>query len=60
MRGTCEQFSFNRVTVQNTLPTQKGRKIKKKKKGRIAQIEKLKLSTRTAAQFVETSLVLHF
>lgn len=32
----------------------------KKKKGRIAQIEKLKLSTRTAAQFVETSLVLHF
>ena len=59
MRGTCEQFSFNRVTVQNTLPTQKGRKIKKKK-GRIAQIEKLKLSTRTAAQFVETSLELHF
>ena len=32
VRGTREQFSFNRVTVQNTLPTQKGRKTKKKKK----------------------------
>lgn len=32
VRGTCEQFLFNRVTVQNTLPMQKGRKTQKKKK----------------------------
>ena len=60
VRGTREQFSFNRVTVQNTLPTQKGRKTKKKKKRRLAQIEKLKLSTRTAAGFVETSFGVAF